>query len=90
MCIWPNVHFPENLFSGIATCQKVHWPIGNFPENLFSRFDTYQNAYLAKCALKTYFPGLTLSRMYIWPKSHLSENLFFIQKIILCSEYLFL
>ena len=41
MYIWPNGHFPENLFSKIDI-----WPNGHFPENPFSRMATSQNVQL--------------------------------------------
>ena len=41
--IWPNRHFPENLFSRIDTCQNVLyiWRNGHFPENLFFKIKSH-------------------------------------------------
>ena len=34
MYIWPKLHFPENLFSRIYTCQNVHLAEIEFPRKL--------------------------------------------------------
>ena len=37
MYIWPKLHFPESLFSGIFTKQNLRLVETHFPENLFFR-----------------------------------------------------
>ena len=75
MYIWPNVHFPENLFSRIYTCQNVHLDEITFPR--MPQF-TLARMYIwpDHISPKPYLPKFILASMYVWPKSHFSENYF--------------
>ena len=57
MYIWPNGHFPENLFSRMDTCQNVH-----FAEWTFPRKPIFQN--------KITLPPNSLLRKYILRKNN--------------------
>ena len=70
MNIGPKLHFPENLFSRIYTCQNVHLAEITFPRKLI-----FQNSRIYIWP-KLHFPESLFSRIYTCQNVHFPENIF--------------
>ena len=78
MNICPKLHFPENLFARIYTCQNVL-----LAEITFLRKLTFQDLHLPECTFgrnyispKTYFPdviGYTLNRNFVIGRIYITK-----------------
>ena len=79
MYIWPKLHFPENLFARIYTCQNVHLVEILFPRKLY-----FPEFTLASINIwpKLHFPESLFSKIYTSQNVHLIE-ITFPQKFIL-------
>ena len=65
--IWPKLHFPENLFSWIYTCQILHLAEVTFPQNyFFKNCIFYPEIYFQKTIFhsKNYAVFLLLNEKY--------------------------